>query len=65
MMLPIFRTRSVRALVATGLLLQMSACASGPEAPLNLPPRQAQWTLHPGNPVIKAGDFRKKETPKK
>ena len=50
-------TRLLPALVAAGLAAHMVSCASGPEAPLNLAPRQTQWTAYPGNPVIKAGDL--------
>jgi hypothetical protein len=43
---------------AFAVAIVAAACASEPEAPLQLPLRQTQWALHPGNPVIKAGDFR-------
>jgi hypothetical protein len=39
------------------LLVSLTACVGGTEAPLMLPPRQLQWTLDTGNPVIQAGDF--------
>ncbi len=45
------------ALAAAVLVGQLAACASEIDAPLNLAPRQARWILHPGNPVVKAGDF--------
>ena len=53
-------TRWVRALLAVALTFQVGSCASGPEAPLNLAPRLQHWALHPGNPLVKAGDFRDK-----
>lgn len=49
--------QTIRALAAVGLALHMGSCASGPEAPLNLPPRDTSWAVHPGNPVLKAGDL--------
>ena len=44
-------------LVAVGAATHMSSCASGPEIPIPLGARQTNWKLHPGNPIIKAGDF--------
>ncbi len=49
--------RAMRVLAAVGLALHMGSCASGPETPLNLPPRDTMWTLHSGNPILKAGDL--------
>ncbi len=39
------------------VLIPLAACVGGTEAPLVLPPRQLQWTVDPGNPVIQAGDL--------
>ena len=52
--------RCVRALVLAALVTQTAACKPEPESPLNLPPRQAGWTLRPGDPVLKAGDLMEK-----
>jgi hypothetical protein len=47
-------------LLVAGIATQTSSCASGPELPIPLGPRQTMWKLYPGNPIIKAGDFRDK-----
>jgi len=45
-------------LLAAGVVgANIASCARGAEGLLPLPPRQAQWTPHPGNPIVKAGDF--------
>jgi hypothetical protein len=44
-------------LAATILAVHLSGCASDPELPLNLPPRQAQWAPHRDNPIVMAGDL--------
>lgn len=53
------RLRKERALAAAIAILlgQLVACASEPEMPLNLPPRQTHWTLNPDSPIVRAGDF--------
>ena len=48
------RCAHVWALVA---VLGLGACVGGTEAPLVLPERQSHWAVHPGNPVIQAGDM--------
>jgi predicted GH43/DUF377 family glycosyl hydrolase len=47
-------------LLAAGLMTQAVSCASGPELPLDLAPRQAHWALYAGNPILKAGDLMEK-----
>lgn len=39
------------------VLAALAACAREPEAPLPLPPRQAQWVAHADNPIVRAGDL--------
>ena len=39
------------------VLASLAACVRQPEAPLQLPPRQAQWVQHPDNPIVRAGDL--------
>ncbi len=46
-----------RATVAASLLVSLTACVGGTEAPLQLPARQAQWAVDAGSPIIQAGDF--------